>query len=81
MFLSKYGIQLPDQDGNIKSILKRSDSKINIQEINELIWDQAIVWPVNHLSLGFWVKDASKYDFGMLNTAIPPIDFQWLGLK
>lgn len=76
MFLSKEGIQLPDQDGSIIEMLN-ADS-FQIQEVNKKLWDQGIVWPVNHLSFGIWFNSDLKYNSKELNLELFPIDFWWL---
>lgn len=77
MFLSKEGIRLPDETGEIIEELKKE--KFSYQRINELLWEQAIIWPLGHFAAGFWAK--SDIDFSQLNNAIPPIEFQWIGSK
>lgn len=80
MFLSKHGIQLPDSTGEIKTILS-DNQKVDLQNINQLLWDQAIIWPIRHYSQGFWVKKSSKIDLTRLNLTMNPIDFQFLSWK
>ena len=77
MFLSKEGIRLPDSTGEIKEEL--SNPNIDLQKINQLLWDQAIIWPLSHFSAGYWVKN--EIDTSLLNTTLPPIDFAWIGSK
>lgn len=79
MFMSKQGIRLPDESGEIKRKLLNDD--FDVQEINELLWDQAIIWPVRHYSMGFWTKNSSDIDVSMLNLTLHPIDFQFLYWK
>ncbi|NCN26121.1 hypothetical protein GW915_00975 [bacterium] len=78
MFKSKEGIQLPDLDGQIEQELE--NESFDVQRVNELLWDQAIIWPIAHLGAGVWYKK-DKYEFSQLNTSLPPIEFQWIGLK
>ena len=78
MFNSKEGIRLPDADGSIKYELEKQN-KMDLSKINELIWEQGIIWPLSHFSNGIWTKDT--IDVSNLNTAIPPIEFNWIGLK
>jgi ABC-type transport system substrate-binding protein len=59
MFLSKQGIKLPDATGEIKEELKSEVP--NIQKINQLLWDQAIIWPLRHYSTGLWVKNNTQW--------------------
>ncbi len=77
MFKSKQGIRLPDIDGSISIEL---DKKIlNVQKINELLWKQAVIWPITHHSYGIWISP--NVDIKILNTVLPPIDFFWVGHK
>lgn len=79
MFMSKQGIQLPDESGEIKTKLSQDD--FDVQEINKLLWDQAIIWPVRHYSMGFWTNNSSNIDVSNLNLTLHPIDFQFLYWK
>lgn len=79
MFMSKQGIKLPDETGEIIKKLERDD--FDIQEINKILWEQAIIWPVRHSSIGFWTKNSSKIDVSDLNLTLHPIDFQFLYWK
>jgi hypothetical protein len=76
MFNSKQGINLPDETGEIKKIISNED--FDVQLVNELLWDQAIIWPIRHYSMGFWLKTDSKIDLSQLNVALHPIDFQFV---
>jgi hypothetical protein len=80
MFLSKHGIKLPDSTGEIKAMLEKNQ-KIDLQLINQHLWEQAIIWPIRHYSQGFWVKKSSGIDLSRLNLAMNPIDFQFLSWK
>jgi hypothetical protein len=75
MFLSKEGIRLPDTDGNIKNALAKSH--LDPQEVNQLLWNQAVVWPVVHYASGLWAKN-DKFDFSEVNLILPPTEFQWI---
>lgn len=77
MFLSKEGILLPDSTGELVETLKKDS--FDLQRINELIYEQAIIWPLIHFSDGVLIKD--DIDITMLNTIYPPIDFAFVGLK
>jgi hypothetical protein len=79
MFFSSEGIHLPDADGRIYNELK--SEKFDIQKINDLLWEQAIVWPVNHLALGLWVRKDSEVNLENLNLALPPVDFRFVKQK
>ncbi len=77
MFLSKFGIQLPDSTGEIVRILK-SNKNFEPQAINQLLWDQAIIWPLGHFSYGYWIRKDFPVNISNLNLTLPPIDFQWV---
>lgn len=77
MFLSKEGIRLPDVTGDIHRELEKPD--FSAQRINQLLWDQAVIFPLGHFSFGVWASD--RYDLSLLNTVEPPIEFQWIGWK
>jgi hypothetical protein len=77
MFLSKEGIRLPDVDGSIRQELERPN--FSPQLINQLLWDQAVIFPLGHFSYGVWAR--SEFDVSQLNTVEPPIEFQWIGNK
>ncbi len=77
MFLSKEGIRLPDTDGRIHKELEKP--KLDVQRINELIWEQAVIWPVTHFAHGLWARE--ELDLSMLNLVLPPTDFSWIGWK
>lgn len=72
MFRSKEGIRLPDTNGKILSSL----DKIEPQHVNQELFNQAVIWPLLHTSMGIWVGD--RVDISELNTLIPPTDFAWI---
>lgn len=74
---SQEGIWLPDQNDEIRKIL--SKETFSIQEVNRRLFDQAIVWPVTHYSVGIWAKDG--IDFDNYNTLKPLGELQWIGAK
>lgn len=76
MFNSKHGIQLPDENGEIRKIIK-SDN-FDVQEVNRMLWEQGIIWPIRHYSMGFWLKKSKNIDISNLNLALHPIDFQFV---
>ena len=74
---TKEGILLPDESGEI---LKELDKEtLDIQKINELLWDQGLIWPVTHYSSGLWTRP--DLDFSEINLVLPPTSFQWIGWK
>lgn len=77
MFLSKEGIRLPDETGDILRLLK--EKKLNLQLINKHIFDQALIWPIAHFSHGILVSE--RVDTSFLNSIHPPVDFAFVGLK
>jgi len=77
MFLSKEGIRLPDENGDITNIIKNDE--FSLQEVNKRIWDQAIIWPILHHSHSFWVKK-KVFDLSQLNTETASTDISWIGI-
>jgi hypothetical protein len=75
MFESREGIRLPDVDGRIREELQRRAP--SVQVINELLWDQAAVWPLSHYALGMWAR--ATVDTALLNAVLPPVDLEWVG--
>lgn len=76
MFLSKEGINLPDETEVIIAELKKTNPSINL--INKEINDQAIVWPFRHYTTGFWINKKSNLSYEELNMGSPALDFQFL---
>lgn len=77
MFKSQEGIRLPDPTG--KGIRLIGQQKINVQKVNEVLWDDAIIWPVAHLSIGLWARN--ELDFSLINTVVPPTAIHLIGWK
>ena len=75
MFLSQQGIKLPDQTGEIKKYVRAA--LFSVQRVNEMLWDQAIVWPIGHMALGIWKKESS-ISLNSYNLVLPPLDLQWI---
>ncbi len=80
MFLSDRGIKLPDATGEIKNYIK-NDSDFSVQRINEKLVDQAIVWPIGHMSLGVWLRNDRGISLRSYNTILPPLDLQWIEME
>ena len=78
MVNSKEGIRLPDPTGRLKEITNRRD--FSPQEVNAQLWEDAIIFPVAHITKGIWAR-RGDFDFSRLNLTQPPIDFSWLGVK
>lgn len=78
MILAKEGIRLPDDDGSLHATVK--DENFSPQHINEIIWEQALAWPLFHTSSGIWVKD-SVVDLSLFNHLLPFSEFEWIGAK
>jgi len=79
MFNSNHGIKLPDETGDIIEELKNKEP--NIQKINQLLWDQAIIWPLRHYDVGIWAKKDSTIDFSSANIDSLNLDFQFFKWK
>lgn len=77
MFRSKEGLFLPDETGEILNELKQKP--LNLQRINQLLWDQGLIWPVKHYASGLWARP--DLDFSQINLVLPSTKFQWIGWK
>ena len=77
MVLSKEGIRLPDTDGRIREEIGKEG--FSPQRVNEIIWDQGVVFPLGHFAMGVWATD--ELDLHLLNSVLPPLEFQWIGFK
>jgi hypothetical protein len=73
MFNSEHGIKLPDQNGSIRKYIK--DDNFSVQLVNEMLWDQAIIWPIGHMALGVWIKHGTV-NLSSYNLILPPLDLQ-----
>ena len=71
MVESKEGIRLPDPTGELGRIVKAD--KIDYQKFNQVLWDDAIVWPVTHFSNGLWFDD-SVVSMSLISPAEPPTE-------
>ena len=78
MFKSKEGVMLPDTDGRIMRELEKTP--VNLQRVNELLWEQAVVWPLSHYGIGFWAKK-NTFDFTEINLSKTPTMFELIRLK
>lgn len=79
MFLSKQGICLPDETGEIHKELVKINP--DLSKINELIWDDAIVWPIGHMGAGFWIRKNGKILDESLSLISESFDLQSISLK
>lgn len=75
MFTSKEGIRLPDPTGRAAGELRRED--FDLQRINEILWDDAIIWPVAHAGFGIWVKP--RIDISLANSGTVVTPLHWIG--
>lgn len=80
IFRSKQGVYLPDTDGRIFKELNRTDAPPNIQTVNELLWDQAVIWPLVEYASGFWANP-EKFDFSHLNLLRTPTQLELIGIR
>jgi len=78
MFLSLEGLRLPDTDGRIRQEIE--NDKPDLQRINQIIWEQAAIWPMAHFSQGVFAKK-SLFDMSQLNLLLPPLELQWIGWR
>lgn len=77
MIKSKAGIRLPDEDGSIHAEI--ANNNFSVQKVNELLWDQAIIWPLGHYATGLWARN--NLDLRQLNHVLPPVELPWIGWR
>lgn len=75
MFLAKSGARLPDPTGRAAKELKRKD--LDLQALNAVLWDDAVVWPLAHFAWGTWAKEG--FDFSKVNLALTTPALHWIG--
>lgn len=75
MFNSTNGIMLPDPTSKIKNIV--SNSIFDVQAVNEVLWDDSFIIPLDHYAYGYWVRN-QKVNFSNLNLLLPPIDYHYI---
>ncbi len=78
LMFSPEGVFLPDPGARVKKLMRNESFSIN--QVNELIFDEAVVWPVLHFSHGFFVN-TSKVDLSRYNHQWPLSELQWMGAK
>lgn len=74
---SKEGIKLPDPTGRLAEAIKHDP--IDIQKVNEILWDDALIWPVYPLATGIWARP--ELDFSLVNLIRPPTPLYLIGWK
>lgn len=77
MFLSSEGIKIPFISKTLEKELMKDE--FDVQKINEILNEEAIVWPIIITSQGFWVNELSGYDFSSINLTKVAIDFSFIG--
>lgn len=78
LMFSKEGIYIPDPSGKVRKIIR--DQSFDIADVNQILYDDGIMWPVAQLSHGFWVN-TSKVDLSRYNHQWPLSELQWMGAK
>jgi len=76
MVKSKEGIRLPDPTTRLSQLLE--DESFDVQKYNEILDDDALVWPLMHVAGGIWVRK-DIVDVSLLNPEPPPTDLTLLG--
>lgn len=75
MFGSKEGIMLPDPRGLAKLALLRQ--RVDFQELNKILWEDALIWPITHYAMGAWAKRG--VDLSPANMTVFPPPLHWMG--
>jgi hypothetical protein len=78
MVKSKEGIRLPDPTGQLREVVNQD--KVDVARFNQILWDDAIIWPITHMVLGLWIKKG-KIDVSLLNLSLPPSDLSLIGVN
>lgn len=78
MVQSKEGIRLPDPTGRLAA--EAANPQPDLREINRILWDDAIVWPVTPFTYGLWATKG-MFDFSQIDLGLPPSDLTWIGLR
>jgi len=78
MVQAREGIRLPDPSGRLNSIVSTPD--FSIQDFNEALWDEALIWPVTHGATGLWVDD-TKVDASGVDFVQPPTEISLFGRR
>lgn len=73
--LSREGIFLPDPGLELYRLVQKDN--FSLQVANEIIFKEAMIWPIFHFSMGFWAK--SDLDLTMYNKQWPLSELQWIG--
>jgi hypothetical protein len=76
MVKSKEGIRLPDPTGKLSKLVESQD--YDVQSFNDLLDEDALVWPIMHTAGGIWVNP-EIVDASLLNPEPPPTDLALLG--
>lgn len=77
MFRANDGARLPDASGRIEMELERHP--LDLQRINELLWNDALIWPVAHVGFGTWAQ--AGFDFSLVNLGRVSTPIAWIGRK
>lgn len=78
MFIDPAGLRLPDPDGRIAAHIR--SGKSNLDQLNEIIWEEGAIWPLVHFSQGFLAK-RGRIDFSLINPMATPMEFAWVGMR
>ncbi len=76
-FVTHDGLRLPDREGRIQNEILSGAPSIRV--INQMIYDDAAIWPLAHFSQGLFFKKSKKLDSTHFNPMLPPGEYQWLG--
>jgi hypothetical protein len=68
MVLSQEGIRLPDPTGKLAAIVRKP--KVDLADFNRQLWEDAVVWPLGHVTSGVWITnfvDVHLHDLSFLS--------------
>lgn len=69
MVRSAEGIRLPDPTNQLKALVQ--DAHFDLQAFNQVVWDDALAWPVMHTTAGLWLR-SDRVDLAQVNLSHPP---------
>jgi hypothetical protein len=75
MIESAHGIQLPDASGKLTKLVAQEE--FSAQEFNELVSEDATIWPVTHVGNGLWYNP-KVLSLEKINRNLPPTELGFI---
>jgi hypothetical protein len=77
LFLAQRDMRFPDPTGRIRQEVAKEP--LDFGRINDLIWEDAVIWPLGHAAEGVWASE--DLDLSLYNTVAYAPPLHWLGFK